>query len=556
MKKWKIQNNTLVTPQNIVELLLTNRNITTKKEKENFLNPRLSDLSLENASLDKKMLQKALERIQRAIENKEQVIVFGDYDVDGITGAAILWESLRDLGASVLPYIPHRIDEGYGLSVPGIKNILEANPDIKLIITVDNGIVAHEAVSFAKRLGIDVIITDHHLPTKGEKSDPEAYVIVHTTKLCGAGVALMLSQALKTSLKSSDLGGDFDSEHLALAALGTIADLVPLVGPNRVIVKYGIEKLRQTKRLGILELCQTAGIDKNKLDTFEIGFMIAPRLNAAGRMEHAMDSLRLLCTINQSRASSLAQKLSMINANRQEIQKESVLQAFSQVNSQKRKKLLFISHESYQEGIIGLVAGKLVEEFYRPAIVVSVGAEKSKASARSVSGFNIIDFIRTGSEYLLNAGGHPMAAGFTLETAKLALLQEYLENKAEKILTDELLVKTILIDVKLDLALITPEFYAKIKHFAPFGMANPEPVFLTTGVKVTNCRSLGKDMKHLKMSVGKDNAQFEAIAFGMGARLPELKEGQIIDLVYTIDQNTWNGNTKLQLKVKDFKLRN
>ncbi|MBI2431192.1 MAG: DHH family phosphoesterase, partial [Candidatus Levybacteria bacterium] len=396
MKKWKIIGKSKT--GNILDLLLQNRGIKTKKEIEEFLHPKLESVTTKTVGVDQKQLKIAVKRIQKAIEDKEQIVVFGDYDVDGICGAAILWETLYALGASVIPYIPHRVDEGYGLSKTGISNIQSQMSNVKLIITVDNGIVANDAVEFAKREGIDVIITDHHVP--GKKL-PKAHAIVHTTKLCGTAVAYLLAQEFKIL-----------EDHLGLVALATVADLVPLTGANRTLLTYGLNILQKTKRTGIMAICSEAGIDQRTIGTYEIGHVIAPRLNAMGRLEYAMDSLRLLCTKDQQRAKLLAEKLGSTNRERQELTLETVLHATSGIRNQEsgiRKKLLFISHESYQQGVIGLVAGKLVEEFYRPAIVVSKGEKVSKASARSVHGFNIIEFIRLASEHLVDVGGHPMA---------------------------------------------------------------------------------------------------------------------------------------------------
>ena len=329
MKRWETLNKLKVQSEkfkvdDLIDLLLENRGIKTEKERDEFLNPQLETITPNSVGIDSRQLKKALTRIKKAIDDKEQIIVFGDYDVDGITGSAILWETLHAMGANVLPYIPHRIDEGYGLSIAGISNVMEKIPRLAslarddrggLIITVDNGIVAHDAVEFANKQGIDVIITDHH--TIGSTL-PDAYAIVHTTKLCGAGVAYLLSQELKVQSEKFKVGED---NHLELAALGTVADMVPLTGANRAIVKYGLEKLARTKRPGLLELFRQAGLEKDVFGVYDIGFIIAPRLNAAGRIESAMDSLRLLCTTSRTRASVLAEQLELTNRERQLIMK-------------------------------------------------------------------------------------------------------------------------------------------------------------------------------------------------------------------------------------------
>ncbi|MBI2074316.1 MAG: single-stranded-DNA-specific exonuclease RecJ [Candidatus Levybacteria bacterium] len=538
--------------EELVRLLFQNRGIKTKKEIDKFLNPKLENVTTDSVGINKKQLQKAIKRIKKAIEDKEQIVVFGDYDVDGICGTAILWETLHAMGAKVTPYIPHRIDEGYGLSLTGISNIKNQIAKIALIITVDNGIVANEAVDFANKNNIDVIITDHHVPSK---KMPNAYAIVHTTKLCGTGVAYLLSQEFK--VQSEKLKMEKGDTHLELVALATVADLVPLIGANRTLVKFGLEKLQKTKRVGLLELFKEAVINLKEIRTYEIGHIIAPRLNAMGRLEYAMDSLRLLCTKNADRARNLASKLGSTNKERQRVTGETVSHAIDGIKNQKEKikKLLFVAHESYQQGVIGLVAGKLVEEFYRPAIVLSIGEKYSKASARSVSGFNMIEFIRGASELLVDAGGHPMAAGFTVETVKLILLKEMLEKKAHKLIDENMLTRLLRIDMEIPLFYVDTELYNTVQKLAPFGMANPEPTFVSRNVVIEDMRFVGRENKHLKLKFKIKNSEFriEAIAFGMGDRASEFHVGDSVDIAYTIDLNKWNGSQKLQLKIRDIK---
>ncbi len=574
MKKWEILNkfrikNLELRIADLVDVLLENRGLKTKKEITAFLDPKLEDITVGSVGIDKKQLSKALKRIKKAIAGKEQIVIFGDYDVDGITGSAILWETLyHDLGANVIPYIPHRIEEGYGLSIRGIENLLSAKvgslsrSDLnktKLIITVDNGIVANEAVDFAKKQGIDVIITDHH--TQSQKN-PDAHAIIHTTKLCGAGVAYILTNVILNSfqdpkkipkqVRNDKLEND---NHLELVALGTVADLVPLVGANRTLVKFGLEKLCRTKRPGIVELFKEAACDQSTAGVYQVGHVIAPRLNASGRMTSAMDSLRLLCTRDQKRAAALAVKLGTTNRERQMVMLNATEHASLSVKAKKAlKKMLVVSHDSYPEGVIGLVAGRLVEEYYRPSIVIAKGEKVSKGSVRSVSGFNIIEFLRSLSDYFVNVGGHPMAAGFTIETEKIEALQEKIEELAESIVDDGVLIRSLRIDCELPLSVIDQELYEGLQKLAPFGMGNPEPTFVSKGIKVDDVRFIGKDNKHLKLHLSEEQRlSMEAVAFGFGDRANELKVGETIDVVYTIDENIWNGNKKLQLKIKDIR---
>ena len=559
--------------EEVVEVLLENRGIKTKKDKEEFFNPKISDVTPDSVGISAEDLKKAVVRIKKAIENNEQIVVYGDYDVDGICASTILWETLYSLGAKVLPYIPHRIDEGYGLSIKGILNLKSQITNPKLIITVDNGIVAKEAVEFAKKEGIDVIITDHHTV---DKEKPKAVAIVHTTKLCGAGVAYLLAQAIindqpARNASISVAGGSSMINHLELAAIATVADMVPAIGANRAILKEGLRKLNTTKRIGLLAIFSEAGISSQKqIGTYEIGFIIGPRINAMGRMDLAIDSLRLLCTNDKARARALAQKLGETNKDRQELTRETVDLAISKIKSQKSKigNLIFVSDKDYQQGVIGLVAGKLVEEFYKPSIVVSVGKEFSKASARSVKGFNITDFIRTASDMLVNVGGHPMAAGFTVETSKLKELQEKLEKLGEELITKEHLKKITKIDCEIPLSLVSFELSDELQKMEPFGMGNPTPVFSSKAI-INDIRLVGQDGKHLKLKLkssiinhpvslaGRQSpiTSFDGIAFGMGEKSKELSIGDEVNIAYVLEQDEWNGNKKLQLRIRDLSIK-
>lgn len=546
MKKWQIENKTK--NGDLIKMLLENRGIKTKAEIERFLNPKLSEVTTQAVKISSQGLKKALTRIIKAIKNKERIIVFGDYDVDGICGTAILWETLNTLGANVLPYIPSRFEEGYGLSEAGINNLKEKHSDCSLIITVDNGIVANSAVDFANKNKIDVIITDHHVPTK---KLPKALAIVHTTLLCGTGVAYLLAQKLKNKKLIFKIDGD---NHLELVVLATIADLVPLTGANRVLVYYGLQKLRQTKRVGLLALINKAGIVKEEIGTYEIGHMLAPRLNAMGRLASAMDSLRLICTSDKKKAEDFAELLNQTNLERQQFTQEALTHAKGKVEKEGLKSLIFIADESYQQGIVGLVAGRMVEEFYLPSIILSKGDKYSKASARSIKGFNIVEFLRSASDLLVDIGGHPMAAGFTVETSKIEELEQRLYKSAQKLLTKEALERILRIDCELDSTFINYQTYSMTQTLAPFGMANPEPTFLTKGFMITDIRAVGKDGKHLKirLRIANFGVMINAIAFGMGEG-NALKIGDKVDAVYTLESNNWGNNKNVELKIKDIR---
>lgn len=405
-------------------------------------------------------------------------------------------------------------------------------------------------MDYAKSKGLDVIITDHH---QKPKALPESYATVWTDKISGAGVAWVLAKELTTGY------GLQTTNHLDLVAIATIADMIPLKGFNRSLVKFGLGQLNQTQRPGLLSLMEVAGLESGKIGVYEVSFIIAPRLNASGRIEHALDSLRLLCTRDPSRARLLAQKLNQVNQERQRLTEEAFIHARSLV--EEKTNLIFISHPSYNEGVIGLVAGRLTEEFYRPTIVVSEGKTYSKGSARSINGFNIIEAIRTSENLLVDCGGHPMAAGFTIETIRLAEIKSRLLETVQKEITPQQLKKTLKIDCEIDLSDIDWPFYGGVKKFEPFGFGNPEPVFLTRGVKIKDLRLLGNDNRHLKLLIEPPNhapytlhpTLFSAIGFGFGDWGQKLKIGDRVDLAYTILVNSWNGEERLQLKIKDIR---
>ena len=538
--------------EEIIKSLLKNRGLKTKSQQEKFLNPlKPSSLTLKELAISAREIKKALNRIKKAIEKKEEVIVYGDFDADGICGTAILWEALAQKGAKVLPYIPDRIKEGYGLNNQTLKRLKEEKPDLSLIITVDQGIVAHKQVDFARRLGLEVIITDHHQPAKRK---PKAEAIVHTTSLAGAGVAWILAR---------EMGIKKTASCLELAAIGTIGDLLSMVGPSRSLVKFGLEEINQTERPGILALLKAAGIEKGKIGAYEVGFMIAPRLNAMGRMENALDSLRLLCTRDPERAGRLAQKLEETNRRRQKEMEESasrakelVLSQYPEIKQSASPKLIYIEDESYQEGIIGLIASKLVDEFYRPAIVIARRKEYSKASARSISGFNVIEAIRVASDLLVDSGGHPMAAGFTVETKHIGLVGEKISQVAESQLDRRKLVKTLKVDCEVFLTDLTFNLYEKIGQFSPFGVGNPQPVFVTRKARAVEARLVGAGNQHLKLKINSSEVKsgFGAIGFGLGSFYARLSPEKPVDVAYNLVVNKWDGKEKLELRLKDLRL--
>lgn len=522
----------------IINQLLVNRGFKTKKAVKEFFNP----------SLPKKAdfpLAPAVTRIKQAIKLHELIYIYGDYDADGITATAILWESLHSLGARVMPYIPSRDEPIRGLSPLGIDKIISAQGRSAsggkpaLIITVDNGISAFKGCEHAQKLGIEVIISDHHQPqTKNNQPIfPLAFAIVHNVNLAGAGVAWFLAQALQPQLQSLDL-----------AAIGTIADMVPLLNTNRALAKFGLQALQQTTRPGLKILAQLAEIDLALTQAWQVSYSLAPRLNAMGRMEQALDALRLVCTQSPDQAKTLAANIQATNQLRQDTTASMFLDAKAKfLKENQNSKLIFVSSKTYHEGVVGLVAGRLAEEFNRPAFVVAIGKYYAKASCRTPKGFNAIESIRSLSHLLMEHGGHELAAGFTCSIDKLPEIKIELEKLAAAALKANPGIPVLTVDCELNLFDITWDLFNELEKFQPFGFSNPQPVFSLNQVKLKSCYPVGQAKKHLKLKIG----NLEAIAFNFGHLAEQLQPDQLIDLAFTLDSNSWNSHQSLQLKIKD-----
>lgn len=530
--KWEILNKQKVISSNdIINKLLKNRDINTKKEIGDFLNPvNPSDIKIKELGIDKESLQKIIKRLLVAKKNKEKIVIYGDYDADGICSTAILWEAMYKLGFDVLPFIPNRFTDGYGLKKQSFENIKlkELNP--KLVITVDNGIVAFEAVKEANKLNIDVIVVDHH--QLGSKKLSTEFVL-HSTVVCGSALAWFLSK---------ELGVD---NGLDLVALGTIADQMPLLGVNRSLVKFGLPKLTKTKRVGLKAMLKDSKIDN--VGVYEVGYIIAPRINAMGRLASATDALRFLCTRDIKKAGDLNKMLNDTNIERQKIVDDVVTRTMKEVKVE--DKIIVIDGE-YHEGVIGLASGKVTERFYKPSIVLSLGEKISKASARSISGFNIIEAIKE-TGLILEGGGHPMAAGFSIETTKISEFRIKINSIADSKLTQELLERKIKIDLIINFESINKDLVNKLKEFEPTGQGNYSPVFLSEKVKIVESRPVGSEGKHIKLKLFQDGVTFDAIYFGGASNAEGIKSGELINIVYSIEENIWNNKTSIQLKIKD-----
>lgn len=537
---WKILHKGKVeTVDDLIQVLLENRQI---KDKKQFLQPLPpDDLKPSKTGFDVKQLQSAAKRLKQAIKNQEKVVIYGDYDADGIVASSIVWLTLNHLGLTAVPFIPDREEHGYGLSVKGLKQIQKKHqPD--LIITVDNGITAGEALAWAQENDLEVIVTDHHQP---EKELPPADIIVHSTEISGAAVAWFLMK---------ELAPDFVLSLVDLAAIATITDMLPLTGANRSFVKFGLRMLRNSDRAGLKALYEAAKIDPNRVSTYTIGFLIGPRINAAGRIADGIEAMRLLCTSNLSAARKIARKLDKINLTRQDLTQEHLRLALVQSDEFQDKKMIMIASEEFHEGVIGLLAGKLTEKYYKPAIVMAQTDNLIKASARSVPGLNITNLLREASDLLINVGGHEQAAGFSAEAANLIKLQNKLEALADDMITEEMLQPEMEIDLLIEPELMTMETVRALYSLAPYGIGNRAPVFGFKQIKLISAMTMGRDNNHLRLSLQINPENFQnltAVGWNLGHLVSELKNEKKIDAAFNLEINRWKGKENLQLKIKD-----
>ena len=497
-------------------------------------------------------MDRAVSRLHQALTKGEKVGVFGDFDVDGVTGTAILGEGLGELGISVLPYLPHRVDEGHGLSIPAIQYM--ADQGVSLVITVDTGVTAVEEVAGASRMGVDVIITDHHIP---HADLPAAVAIIDPnlpgtsypfTGLCGAGLAFKLMQGMYQFL-----GQPWNPALLELAALGTIADLVPLVDENRFLVQQGLVELGQTQRPGLIALFQNARIEPRTVDAESISFQICPRLNSAGRMGHAEDSYRLLTTRSKDEAESLAASLEQLNRSRREASDRAMAIAFEQIEQKysggSLPSMVIVGDPGIDPGVAGLVAGRMAEKYRRPAVAMSMQSEFVVASGRSIPQFDIEEAFGRFQHLFVKYGGHSQAAGFTVARDQLPEVVASLQELAEKELADRDLRPSINIDAEVALSELSPDATHWLSALEPFGQANPRPMFLTRGVQVLQTRSIGNASQHLKLQVGQNGSTMTALAFNLAQEWPQGTPA--VDLVYSITADWWRGVKTDTLKVVD-----
>lgn len=538
----------------IVRQILYNRGISSKNAAERFFSANIPEELIGTEILG---LGEAIQRISYAIRAQELIAVYGDYDVDGVTATAILTLALEMMGANVRPYIPNRFDEGYGLNLDAINSLKDEN--VSLIITVDCGIRSPVETEYANAIGIDVIISDHHQPGN---QIPDALAIVNPKRqgdsypdkdLAGVGLAYKIIDGLIPYMEARHINSD---AFLDLVALGTIADLAPLTGENRYLVRNGLKVLRNTQRQGLLSLMVVAGVKPEKITATDISFAIGPRLNASGRLDSALASLNLLTTQNVFEAGRLAQQLEIQNRDRQRITKEiqSMAEALA-FEDNKDAMLLFACHPDFNPGVVGLAASRLSETYYRPAIVAHIGETETRGSCRSIREFHITEALDECQDILVRHGGHAAAAGFTVENSKLPELKTRLLEIANRQLKNLDLRPTLIADTEIPLHDLRPELLSYLFQLEPTGYGNRQPQFVSRDLFVDpdprRTRRVGSDGSHLKLVVTDGLVTFDAIAFRLGSWYENLPRK--IDLLYTFEVNEFNGRTSLQLNVKDLR---
>ncbi|MFZ5365307.1 MAG: single-stranded-DNA-specific exonuclease RecJ [Patescibacteria group bacterium] len=580
-KKWKVaekapkdffEANKNINVSPIALQLLYNRGIKTQSQIEDFLRSDY-EKDLRDPFLFKDM-ERAVKIIVQAILAKNKIVVHGDYDADGVTSAAVIYEALKLLGANVEVFLPHREEDGYGINLKTIEKFKKKNID--LIITVDCGISNVKEIELAKKYGMKVVVTDHHqvppeIPMANAVIDPKVEGEVYPEKnLAGAGIAYKLACALLDyQKKNNDIEIDEKklNEHgghegfkkwlLDLVAIGTVADIAPLIGENRTLVKYGLIVLGKTRRPGLKELFNQSGVDPSKIDTQTIGFIIGPRLNAAGRLKHANIAFDLLTTSNESDAAHLASLLASINTERQQITDKMVGAARLQIIEQKEAKIYFAYNESWTPGVVGLVAGKLTDELNLPTMVMTKVGESIVGSGRSITHYNITEALFEVKEFLSRFGGHSQACGFTITSEEhLKVFQNKLCGHAASILDGLDTSPTLEIDDSIPLDRAEEKLCQDIELLEPFGEGNPKPKFLIEDMELVNFDTVGADGKHLRLLV-KNNSPVikKMIGFGIASKfLDKLKIGDRIDAVVEISDSRWNGRFDLQMKIIDLRL--
>lgn len=506
-------------------------------------------------------VEKAAERILKAVEDKEKIVIYGDYDVDGVTSTVLLYKFLKSIGADVRYYIPERANEGYGINMIALNKLIKSGA--KLLITVDCGITAVGEVEFARLQGMEVIITDHH---NCQEKLPQAYAVINPKipessypfdSLAGVGVAfkLVLGIAVKAGMNTKEV---FD-EYSDLAAVGTLADLVPLRDENRIIVDRGLKKLREGRgNAGIRALLEISGADKHGIGSSAVAFSVAPRLNASGRLGSAAASVELLIENDREKAVSLAKGLDEENKERQLTELEIFNEAMQMIAYKPElaeKKVIVLSKEDWHQGVIGIVASRICERFYKPAILISTKDGSGRGSGRSIPGFNLFEALGESKEYLKSFGGHSVAAGVNIRTEDIEDFAECINKYADMVLGEEDMIPTVKIDCEIPSSLINVKNIKFISSLEPFGIENEAPVFSLSNVNVINFGAVGIDAKHLRMTVKMGDESFNCVGFGMGEYVSVLKVNDYVDIAFNMEINNFREHETIQLKLKDIHIK-
>lgn len=536
-----------------ISQILKNRGIKDERDSEIFMNPSLD--YLRDPFLMKDM-DKAVERIKKAINNNESIFIYGDYDVDGVSSTSILCLYFESIDYPVSYYIPNRLEEGYGINEEAIRKIHEQ--DCKLIISVDCGITSVKEVELANELGMDVIITDHH---ECQSEIPNAYAVVNPKQedcnypfdmLCGCGVAFKLIQALTPE----DVFKITMYNYLEIATLATICDIVPLVDENRIIVKNGLKLMKEGKNLGLRELIKICGVDTEKIGSSHIGFAIGPRINASGRLGYSYLGVQLFTTKDEHEAHEIARMLEEKNNERQMIEAKMYHEAEEIIKSNERyesDKVLVIANEGWQHGIIGIVASKLTEKYYKPTILLTIEDGEATGSARSIKGFSIFDALMKCKDLLNKFGGHDQAAGLGLDADKVDTLRDEVNKIADYNLTSEDMIENINVEFELSEDKVSLDLVDELHKLEPFGLSNPSPRFIMRNLVLDDIFTLGKNKQHLKLNVYNENT-YECIGFNMAHLKENFNPGDKVDILFQLDENNYMGNRTVQFLLKDMRL--
>ncbi len=520
---------------------------------KDFLNPSLDKLHDPFELCD---MEKAVDRIVKALQNKEKILIFGDYDVDGITSTSILYDFFRRYDENVCYYIPDRLNEGYGISMAAAKKMPDMNID--LIITVDCGITAFEEVKYITGNNIDIIITDHH---ECRESVPEALAVVNPHRLdctypfkelAGVGVAYKLLEALA---KKMNVPG-FERRYLDLVAIGTVADVVPLLGENRIIVKYGLPMIEKTSNIGLKSLIKVAGIENKEINSFLVGFVLAPRINAAGRIGHASKAVRLLTTDDENEAIEIAKELDEQNIFRKQSELAILEETVNIIETDRdldKEKVIVVAGERWHHGIIGIVSSKITEKYYRPSILISVDGDEAKGSARSIEGFNLFRALMHCESILEKYGGHEQAAGLALKPENIDELRRMINEYADSVLDESDLVPRIKLDVGITKEDMTVDICRSLKLLEPFGESNPPPLLRYDNLRIAEIRPVEQESKHAKIKFEDNGFFIDAICFNAGGFIECYGESDVVDVVCSMEVNLWNGRESVQLNIKDIR---